>query len=73
MAKEHYLSFGQYISSIKEVINKIPSSQDKPLSGSGIRVNQDDDWRSFKSTLLRKKNRKIFFREEDQDDGYGGK
>jgi len=38
-----------------------------------IKVNQDDDWRSRKLAPWRKKIKKVPFREEDQDDGYGGK
>ncbi|CAI2358857.1 unnamed protein product [Moneuplotes crassus] len=72
MAYEHYQSFGQYISSIKEVISKIPSTKENNNRTISIRVNQSDDWRSRKCAPISRKSKQIPFKEIDCDDGYGG-
>lgn len=72
-ASEHYLSFGQYINSLKEVISKIPS-RDRANTHIVFRVDQDEDWRSFKTDKgNQKKSKKIFFRDEESDDSYSDK
>ena len=68
MAEEHYMCFGQYINSIKEVISKIPSN-DKGNTNIILRVDQDQDWRSFKNNkTLYKKTKRIFFRDDENEE-----
>ena len=60
--------FGQYINSIKELISKIPS-RSKSNKNINLRVDQNDDWRSFKSKMNigsnKKKSKKIFFQDDE--------
>ena len=68
MAEEHYMCFGQYINRIKEVISKIPSN-DKGNTNIILRVDQDQDWRSFKNNkTLYKKTKRIFFRDDENEE-----
>lgn len=59
------MCFGQYISSIKELISKIPSKS-KSNKNINLRVDQNEDPRVFKNRFTtKKKSKKIFFQDDE--------